>query len=93
MPLLKRIAEAISGVEGQVVVAGHSDNIPIHTIRFPSNWHLSVARAEAVTKILQQGSPTTVITAEGRADNEPLVPNDSPENRARNRRVEIILEK
>lgn len=94
LPLLERIAEAISSLEGHVVVAGHSDNIPIHTIRFPSNWHLSVARAEAVTKILQQGASSTMeITAEGRADNEPLVPNDSPANRAKNRRVEIILEK
>ncbi|MEN8179348.1 MAG: type IVB secretion system protein IcmH/DotU [Pseudomonadota bacterium] len=93
-PLLKRIAEAISILDGNVVVAGHSDNVPIHTIRFPSNWHLSMARAEAVTDILRQESSISgEITAEGRADNEPLVPNDTPANRAKNRRVEIMLEK
>ena len=93
-PLLKRIADAISIVERNVVVAGHSDNVPIHTIRFPSNWHLSMARAEAVTElILQESSASSEITAEGRADNEPLAPNDTPANRAMNRRVEIILEK
>jgi type VI secretion system protein ImpK len=53
-----------------------------------------MARAEAVTELLRQESTLSAeITAEGRADNEPLVPNDSPENRAKNRRVEIILEK
>ena len=93
-PLLRRIAEAISEVDGQVVVAGHSDNVPIHTIRFPSNWHLSMARAESVTDVLKQSASLPgEITAEGRADNEPLVPNDTAENRARNRRVEVILEK
>ncbi|MDJ0806355.1 MAG: type IVB secretion system protein IcmH/DotU [Gammaproteobacteria bacterium] len=93
-PLLTRIAEAVSTLDANVVVAGHSDNVPIHTIRFPSNWHLSMARAEAVSDFLRQASSTTgEITAEGRADNEPLVPNDTPANRATNRRVEIILEK
>ncbi|MCP3869021.1 MAG: type VI secretion system protein TssL [Gammaproteobacteria bacterium] len=93
-PLLKRIAEALATTDEQIVVAGHSDNVPIHTLRFPSNWHLSIARAQAVADILE--SSATIpgeITADGRADNEPLVPNDTPQNRARNRRVEVILEK
>jgi len=93
-PLLQRIAEAITTAEGNITVAGHSDNVPIHTVRFPSNWHLSMARAEAVTGFLKRNSAISqTITTEGRADNEPLVPNDSPENLAKNRRVEIILEK
>ena len=93
-PLLQRIAKAITTVEGNITVAGHSDNVPIHTVRFPSNWHLSMARAEAVTEFLKHSTAISqTITAEGRADNEPLVPNDSPENLAKNRRVEIILEK
>ena len=93
-PLLRRIAEAISILDRNVVVAGHSDNVPINTIRFPSNWHLSIARAEAVTELLRiESANSGDITAEGRADNEPLVPNDTPANRAKNRRVEIILEK
>jgi type VI secretion system protein ImpK len=93
-PLLKRIADALNAVGGPVLVAGHSDNIPIHTLQFPSNWHLSMARAEAVSQLLLQDTDGYLeITAEGRADNEPLVPNDTPSNRAINRRVEIILEK
>jgi len=94
IPLLKRIADVLSTTGGRVVVAGHSDNTPIHSVRFPSNWHLSLARAEAVSKLLQKSLSSTIqITAEGRADNEPLVPNNTPKNRAVNRRVEIILEK
>ena len=93
-PLLERIADTLSIVEGKVIVAGHSDNVPIHTLRFPSNWHLSKARADSVTAFVQQLSVVArAITSEGRADTEPLVANDSPENRAINRRVEIILEK
>ncbi|MCF6281086.1 MAG: type IVB secretion system protein IcmH/DotU [Candidatus Polarisedimenticolaceae bacterium] len=93
-PLLKRISEVLSTTDSTVIVAGHSDNTPIHSVRFPSNWHLSLARAEAVTTIMQANLSNSVeITAEGRADNEPLVSNDTPKNRAINRRVEIILEK
>ncbi|QYZ67383.1 MAG: hypothetical protein OI74_07450 [Gammaproteobacteria bacterium (ex Lamellibrachia satsuma)] len=94
-PLLQRIAEALAAnVDDPILVAGHSDNIPIHTLRFPSNWHLSMGRAESVAEILRQDAAIKgEIVADGRADNEPLVPNDSSENRARNRRVEIILEK
>jgi type VI secretion system protein ImpK len=91
-PLLARIAAALQTARGHVLVTGHTDNVPIFTPRFPSNWHLSKARAEAVVKLLvaDTGTPQR-FTAEGRADTEPLVPNDSAENRARNRRVEIVL--
>ncbi len=91
-PLLQRIAEALKTVPGKVQVIGHTDNVPIHTVRFPSNWHLSRARAEAVLKLLavDTGTPER-FTAEGRADTEPLTSNDTPADRARNRRVEIIL--
>lgn len=93
-PLLARIADTLSIAEGRITIAGHSDNVPIHTLKFPSNWHLSKARADAVAVYIQQLSIIPpVITTEGRADNEPLVDNDSAANRAINRRVEIILEK
>ena len=93
-PLLTRIAEALMTVPGRILVTGHTDKIQIHTLRFPSNWHLSQKRAEAVARKLGDisGSPQR-FTPEGRADTEPLVPNDTPNNRARNRRVEIILMK
>ena len=90
--LMRRVASALAQVPGAVVVAGHTDNTPIHTLRFPSNWHLSDERAKTVRDILvSQGVPATRISAEGRADGEPLVANDTPANRGINRRVEITL--
>ena len=92
LPLLVRIAEALNEVPGKVLVTGHTDSVPIRTVRFPSNWHLSQARAEAVAKVLGENlTDPTRLTAEGRAETEPRAPNDTPENRARNRRVEVIL--
>lgn len=90
--LLARIGDALNDVPGRITVAGHTDSIPIRTVRFPSNWHLSKARADSVVKIL-----STVVTgersivSEGRGASQPVAPNDSRANRARNRRVEITL--
>lgn len=90
--LLQQIGSEINKVQGRVVVAGHSDNVPIRTLQFPSNWHLSKARADSVVQILASASnaPGRFIS-EGRADTQPVAPNDSPQNRALNRRVDIIL--
>ncbi len=92
IPILGKVAAALKQVPGLVLITGHTDDVPIHNLRFPSNWHLSQRRADAVLAILGRdtGTPNR-FTAEGRADTEPLVPNDSRENRARNRRVEITL--
>jgi len=93
-PLLQRIAAALTTVPGKILIIGHTDNVPIHTVRFPSNWHLSRARAEAVLKLLVTGTGTPErFTVEGRADTEPLdtKDKDTSAGRARNRRVEIIL--
>ncbi len=85
-------AEALAQVPGKVLVTGHTDNQPIRTVRFPSNWHLSDERANAVRAILvSRNVAAERINAEGRADGEPVVVNDTPANRARNRRVEITL--
>lgn len=90
--LIGRIAQALNTVPGNVLVTGHTDSIPIRTVRFPSNWHLSTARAEAVLQLLAATiDSATRLTAEGRGDTEPVAPNDTRENRARNRRVEILL--
>jgi len=90
--LLSRIGEALAKVPGLVVVTGHTDNRPIRTIRFPSNWELSRARAEAVRPyLLAAGVAPDRVRAEARAETEPLTPNQTPEGRARNRRVEITL--
>ena len=92
LPLLDRIAEALNEVPGRVLITGHTDSVPIRTVRFPSNWHLSQARADAVAKVIAQTlTDAGRVTAEGRADTEPMAPNDTPENRARNRRVEVVL--
>jgi type VI secretion system protein ImpK len=91
-PLLGRIADALERVPGQVRVTGHTDSQPIRSVRFPSNWHLSQERARSVAQVLgRRISAPERLTAEGRADAEPIAPNDTPANRARNRRVEILL--
>jgi type VI secretion system protein ImpK len=90
-PLLRRIAEALGAVRGNVLVTGHTDSQPIRSVRFPSNWHLSQERARSVTEFLRTSLPSTPLTAEGRADAEAIAPNDTPANRSKNRRVEITL--
>lgn len=92
IPLLRRIAEELRRVPGKVLVTGHTDSIPIRTLRFPSNWHLSKARADAVLQILNSvaGSPERFFS-EGRAATEPVASNKTPEGRALNRRVDITL--
>ncbi len=90
--LLRRIAQALKGLPGQIVVIGHTDETTTASLQFPSNWHLSRERALAVLGALaQQGDPIERLRAEGRADVEPLAPNDGPQGRARNRRIEIEL--
>jgi type VI secretion system protein ImpK len=89
--LLARIGDALRGVPGPVDVIGHTDNVPIRTLRFPSNWELSKARAESVARILSARVAAERLRADGRGEAEPVVPNDTPQGRAKNRRVEITL--
>lgn len=91
-PLMLRIAEAVAKVKGDVRVSGHSDNQRIATLRFPSNWALSQARAEEVKAILaaRTGQPER-FSAQGLSDTEPLASNDTAQGRAKNRRVEITV--
>ncbi|MES9849465.1 MAG: type IVB secretion system protein IcmH/DotU [Candidatus Thiodiazotropha sp.] len=92
LPLLSRIAAAMDQLQGEIVVEGHTDNIPIRSLRFPSNWHLSRARAESVAKIMTSDlAKPSRIQSIGRGSAEPLASNDTGEGRARNRRVEITL--
>jgi type VI secretion system protein ImpK len=92
VPLLHRIAEALNSVPGHVLVTGHTDNQPIRSARFPSNWHLSQERARSVTQLLAGTvKPSHRLSAEGRGDSEPVAANDTPGNRTKNRRVEVIL--
>jgi len=92
-PLLDRIINMINKIPNPVRVEGHTDNIPIHTERFPSNWELSIARAVNVVRyfIERGGVPPQRLSAVGYGESRPIFPNDTPEHRARNRRVEIVL--
>ncbi len=94
-PILDEIIEVISEYsEYKVNIKGHTDNVPISTPRFPSNWELSAIRATDVLKYLIEGGIHPArLTATGYGDVMPLVPNNSSENRATNRRVEFVLEK
>lgn len=90
--LLADVGRALSRVPGAILITGHTDNQPIgRSLRFPSNWHLSKRRAEAVREILAEFVDPRRLTAEPRGETEPLVANDTPEHRALNRRVEITL--
>ncbi|EXI69433.1 MAG: Inner membrane lipoprotein YiaD precursor [Candidatus Accumulibacter adjunctus] len=90
--LLARVGDAIRQVQGSVLVKGHTDNRPIRSARFPSNWHLSQARADAVAATLSPHlGARPAIRTEGRAETDPVTSNDTAEGRARNRRVEIIV--
>jgi len=90
--VILRLAQALEALPGAIVVTGHTDDVPIRTARFPSNWELSTERARSVAALMapQLRNPGR-LRAEGVADSEPLVANDSAANRARNRRVAIIV--
>lgn len=90
-PLLMAIADALNEVPGQVTVTGHTDNVPIRSLRYPSNWVLSETRADAVRQILASRVEPGRIRAQGVADTQPIASNDTPAGRALNRRVEITL--
>jgi chemotaxis protein MotB len=92
-PLLEKIGGIIAGVSVPVEIEGHTDNMPIRTGRFPSNWELSTARAINVLRFFidRNRADARRISAAGRSEYQPLCTNDTAENRARNRRVEIIF--
>jgi len=95
IPVLAKIRDVLLNVQGNVAIEGHSDNIPYAGRRFESNWDLSVARALAVAHELF-GDPRidqSRFKVLGLADTKPLVPNDTRQNRVKNRRVEIIVQK
>ena len=89
-PLLQRIDAGLQATPGSILITGHTDNQPIRSLRYPSNWNLSQDRAAAVKALLASVKPERV-RAEGRADAEPVDSNATPAGRARNRRVEITL--
>lgn len=87
-----RVAKALNDEKGPVIIAGHSDNVPIRSSRFPSNMALSLARAKSVmAKMADALDDPARLSAEGRADKEPIADNATREGRAANRRIEVLL--
>lgn len=97
-PYLDSIAASLRNTPYKVVVEGHTDNLPIQSFVFPSNWELSAARASRVARyLIDQGVPKDHVQVTGLADTKPLMPNTDergqslPDNQARNRRVVIVV--
>ncbi len=92
LPTLVKIGELLATTPGAVSVSGHTDNVPISTSQFRSNWDLSAARAASVVfELLDAGVDPARIMVSGHADTQPRATNDTPENRALNRRVDITV--
>lgn len=98
LPLLRDIAATLAGTPYKVTVEGHTDNLPIESWLYPSNWELSSARASRVARLLiDSGVPRSHLRVEGLADTQPIAPNDDangnpiPDNQAKNRRVVILV--
>jgi chemotaxis protein MotB len=93
--VISKITGVVANTPGKIVVAGHTDDVPISTARFRSNWELSSARAVTVVHAMLSDAALDEerFLIQGYADSKPLVPNDSPENRALNRRVELVIQR
>ena len=90
---LTEVASVLASIpDRDFQIAGHTDNIPIKSAKYPSNWHLSSARALTVAIYLaEKGVPAVRLSAAGYADTQPAASNDTPEGRQQNRRIEIVL--
>lgn len=92
--MLYRMAEVLKNIPGDLTIEGHTDDVPIRSSRYDSNWNLSADRAAAVANVLIEGGGIAPkrVRVQGFAATQPRVSNDTPENRALNRRVEIIVD-
>ena len=93
LPFLEGLGGAILEMNRHARVEGHTDNVPIRTAQFPSNWELSAARAVMVVRVLSElyGVPADHLAAVGHADTRPVTANSDTEQRAKNRRVEVVI--
>ncbi|NLT20743.1 MAG: OmpA family protein, partial [Syntrophomonadaceae bacterium] len=91
--IISQIGEALAKLPNYIRVEGHTDNLPINTARFPSNWELSVLRASGVVHVLNEGAgiPAEKLSVIGYGEFRPLVPNEDNQSRAMNRRVDIVI--
>jgi chemotaxis protein MotB len=92
-PILEGIGKVIGSLPNEILVEGHTDNQPIDTKEFPSNWELAAARSAAVVRFLNLWTkiPGNRLIAASYADQKPLVPNTNDVNRAKNRRIDILI--
>jgi type VI secretion system protein ImpK len=91
-PLAARIAALLDKEAGVITIVGHTDNIPIRTVRFASNFELSVARAKAVAALIKAGlADPRRVEVVGQGSDVPIASNATPEGRAKNRRVEVAI--
>jgi chemotaxis protein MotB len=91
---LRQVFDVLNQFNYNVKVEGHTDNTPIHTLRYPSNWELSASRASEVAHMLiDDGFPPERLSVEGFAEFRPIVPNTSAENRSKNRRIEVVYQR
>lgn len=89
---LQAVARVLRKDRHAIQVEGHTDNVPIRNAAYPSNWELSAVRASAVARLfIEDGVAESRLTAIGHAANEPIASNDTPEGRARNRRVNLMI--
>jgi chemotaxis protein MotB len=92
LPILNKIATSLASTPYDIRIEGHTDNIPIHTEQFDSNWELSTTRATRLTRIFVADNFAPYrMSASGYAEFHPVAPNDTPEGRAQNRRIDIIV--
>ena len=92
LEVLRQVSAVLRNEKLPIEVEGHTDDIPIMTAQYPSNWELSSARASSVVRMMiKNGVPGERMAAVGLASNHPLVPNDTPEDRDKNRRVSITI--
>ncbi|MGA2090641.1 MAG: OmpA family protein [Endomicrobiales bacterium] len=93
--VIEKFVPIFMNLPNEIVVEGHTDDVPIHNSQFDSNWELSTARATNIVKFLvhESGFPPKRLSAVGYGEFKPIAPNDTPENRAKNRRVVFFIKK
>ena len=90
--VMRRVADRVKATPHAIVVRGHTDNVPIRSSRYPSNWELAGARAAGVVRLLEKGGVGSErLSAVSLGETQPRMSNATPEGRARNRRIEITL--
>lgn len=95
LSVLDKIGKMLRKLDNNIIVEGHTDNVPIHSLLYPSNWELSAKRSINVVLFLtgQSEIPSEQLTSAASGEFKPILPNDSEANRAKNRRIDIVLMK